>query len=392
MFSNSLVRFFNQIPLSSEIIGCPKGLFESTAAGVLACNQKSSQRTGSYFTIHSKHNIHSKVMPKTIDGDIVPDFIIKTHHESPETFVATIPQGRAWSDCAVITPDDKLLVDVSKIFNEPINKHPIWKKWKLRPYTYFKSVVAVVASFGGDHNYYHWMFDTLPRIGILMSSNINLGSIDYFFVNECRYSFHKETLNTLGIASSKLIECTKITHLKAETLIVPSLSGDNGHMPKWVCDFLRNSFLKTVNEFIPQRRIYISRNDTAFRRIINESEVIDFLSKYGFESIQLASMTISQQVELFASASVIVAPHGAGLVNAVFCSPRTKIIELFSPHYTNVCFWSLSNNVDLDYYYLLGYNSQKDKNTELPEYQRNFYIDISKLSQTLNLAKIESLR
>lgn len=389
MFNKSITNFLNHIPFSSEIIGSPRGFYQSTSEYIAILNKLSTQYKGSLLPIYSKHKITRKIIPKCIHGDILPDFLERTYHESPATFLATIPQGRVWSDCTVIAPDDKILADISQIFDAPIDKHPIFKKWKLRPATYFDSTVAVIASFGGDHNYYHWMFDTLPRLGILLSSNLDLNSIDYFFVNQCKYSFHKDTLEILGIPPSKLIECTKITHLKAKNLIIPSFIGDNGHMPKWACNFLRDSFLITSSTFIPQKRIYISRSDAGFRKIINDSQIVNFLSQYGFESIQLASMTVSQQVELFSTASVIVAPHGAGLVNAVFCRPQTKIIELFSPHYINVCFWSLSNNVDLDYYYLLGDDLQEHKNSELPRYQQNFCIDINKLSETLALAKIK---
>ncbi|NET60866.1 MAG: glycosyltransferase family 61 protein, partial [Symploca sp. SIO2E6] len=55
-----------------------------------------------------------------------------------------------------------------------------------------------------------------------------------------------------------------------------------------------------------------------------------------------------------AQAQVVVAPHGSGLTNTVFCSPGTKVIEIFSPNYVYHCYWLLSNLVGLEYYYLLG--------------------------------------
>ena len=45
--------------------------------------------------------------------------------------------------------------------------------------------------------------------------------------------------------------------------------------------FLRNINLKKVNV----KRIYISRNDSNHRKIINDSEISNFLNKYNFKTL-----------------------------------------------------------------------------------------------------------
>ena len=64
--------------------------------------------------------------------------------------------------------------------------------------------------------------------------------------------------------------------------------------------------------------------------------------------------SVAEQASVFASSEVIVAPHGSGLTNLLFCRPGSKVIELFSHTYVNPCYWVLSNSVGLDYYCLLG--------------------------------------
>ena len=39
-------------------------------------------------------------------------------------------------------------------------------------------------------------------------------------------------------------------------------------------------------------------------------------------------MTIKEQVRIFAEATHVLATHGAGLVNTLWCKPGTKVIEL----------------------------------------------------------------
>jgi hypothetical protein len=42
-------------------------------------------------------------------------------------------------------------------------------------------------------------------------------------------------------------------------------------------------------------------------------------------------MTIKEQMKTFAEATHIVAAHGAGLVNLLWCNPGTKVIEIQDP-------------------------------------------------------------
>ncbi|MBD1921548.1 glycosyltransferase family 61 protein [Microcoleus sp. FACHB-831] len=54
--------------------------------------------------------------------------------------------------------------------------------------------------------------------------------------------------------------------------------------------------------------------------------MINFLKKFGFEQVTLESLSVSDQAALFSSAQVVIAPHGAGLSNVVFCNRGTKVI------------------------------------------------------------------
>lgn len=55
----------------------------------------------------------------------------------------------------------------------------------------------------------------------------------------------------------------------------------------------------------------------------------------GFGIFHLENMGFSEQVSLFYNAKVIVAPHGAGLANLVFCNMQPTVLEFFSHKYYN---------------------------------------------------------
>ena len=102
------------------------------------------------------------------------------------------------------------------------------------------------------------------------------------------------------------------------------------------------------------RRIYVTRGaSTNNRSVRNESAVLDTLGERGFENVDPGSMSVVDQIRTFAEAAVIVAPHGAALVNLVFASPGARVIELFPTGSLLPDFWRLASGVPgLEYRYL----------------------------------------
>ena len=362
---------------------------ERSSSPVNAYNNDKGVIKASYKEIYNSNKIY-RTQPKTVDEKIHGEFDIEYKHESPAAFVAVFPDGEVWNrNGAVVTPDGYLVADVSSNFSnapkEPLN----FIEWKLPSVYKVPGKVAVLSVIGGE-GYFHWMFDVLPRIHLLRSSGICLEDIDKFIITTYKFPYQRETLNLFQIPETKLVESFKYHHIKTDTLVVPSLAGITGNMPKWVCDFLRKEFLhsRVINKSSLPKRIYISRAKASCRRVINEVEVINFLKKFGFEQITLESLSVSEQAALFSSAQVVVAPHGAGLSNVVFCNPGTKVIELFSANYVNVCFWALSNQVGCEYYYLRGENTNKQEDIARDGNAENILVNIELLSKTIELAEL----
>jgi hypothetical protein len=90
------------------------------------------------------------------------------------------------------------------------------------------------------------------------------------------------------------------------------------------------------------KRIYVSRQKSTRRIILNEPEIKTTLDKYGFETVFLEDMTLQQQVETFASAQIVIGVHGAGLSNMVFAEKEATLFELLvekqdRPFFLNIC-------------------------------------------------------
>lgn len=80
------------------------------------------------------------------------------------------------------------------------------------------------------------------------------------------------------------------------------------------------------------RRLFMSRKNMKWRRVLNEDEITADLRTLGFETVFIEEMTVSQQINLFQEAQWIVAPNGSALLNLIFADTSTKLLVLNQPN------------------------------------------------------------
>ena len=114
---------------------------------------------------------------------------------------------------------------------------------------------------------------------------------------------------------------------------------------------IANARIPEVSTSAADRIIYIWRADTQAREMRNEDELVERLVRdFNVEPVILSCLDLDQQIALFQGARVVVAPHGAGLANVVFCSPGAVLYELLPDHYINSCPNHLAQLRGLDYW------------------------------------------
>ena len=250
---------------------------------------------------------------------------------------------------------------------------------------YFLPVLIFLSSFSLTLEASPCKEDQGKSLQILKKALPNgIEGIDKFIVNEGVPAV-VESLELLNISMDKLIFLDARTHIQAETLIAPSLPGDTCNSPAWVCNFLRDIFLRYKANISPIPRLYISRSKAKYRRVDNEGEVIKCLSKNGFTTIRLEDYDFSSQIALLSNAEVVVAPHGAGLTNLVWCSSTAKVLEIFSPNYLNLSFWTIANHVGLEYFYLIGDGQRPPDLVDPYLIEDDIHVSIEKLALCLDM-------
>lgn len=98
----------------------------------------------------------------------------------------------------------------------------------------------------------------------------------------------------------------------------------------------------------PGLRLYVSRG-LASRSPGNEAQLEEALIRRGFTAVHPRFMPVAVQAGLFASAEMIVSPHGAGLTNILFTRPGTALIEMFLDSFVPRDFYLRSRHNDMPY-------------------------------------------
>ena len=112
--------------------------------------------------------------------------------------------------------------------------------------------------------------------------------------------------------------------------------------------------------------LYVSRNESSMRRILNEDDLLPGLRDLGFQVISPGRLSLTEQIEAFRNARIVVAAHGAGLTNILFCRPKTALIEIFPEGGVHgSAFLRIASQLNFNYYFVVGQkveNRQSRKN------------------------------
>jgi hypothetical protein len=182
--------------------------------------------------------------------------------------IAELPHGRVLSPHnAVITADDDLLVEVSLYFGtRRATEHPIF----LHPFPGLPLEVGGrlgLLAMQGDSNYYHFMIDVLPRLGVLEQCP-DIAPPDLFYAPKAT-GFQRELLEMMGVDLDRAIDSSETRHVVAETLVVPSPPAMTIINPPWAIEYLRRKLLPPNIKRIGGRAIYVTRGASMNNRRVD---------------------------------------------------------------------------------------------------------------------------
>jgi capsular polysaccharide biosynthesis protein len=298
--------------------------------------------------------------------------------------VVELPGGRVLGPHrAVITGRGDLVHEISWYFGtRRPRQHPVFLNPFPAPPLEVAGRLGVLAA-RGDGNYYHFLMDVLTRIGVLEQAR-QVAPPDRWYV-PAQARFQRELLDLFGIEPAQRIDAGEHRHVRAECLVVPGPPAMTEKNPPWAVEFLRGRLLPHVDTSAPRRNVYVTRGPSANNRsITNEAKLLEQLDRHGFEHVDPGAMSVVDQIRTFATANVIVAPHGAALANIIFAPPGSTLVELFPAGCLLPDYWRLASSVPgMGYRYVSAYGGPR-RPTRAGTIVRDIELDVAALAAVLD--------
>lgn len=182
----------------------------------------------------------------------------------------------------------------------------------------------VLPLFGRKYpNYYHWLLDELPKLRALDAypgdARVAIGAETPPYVTQ--------SLEHLGFGDYVRVGDSTATAdgvLAAMNRTPPfvNLSYVSERYVEWLRERATEGRERSGGE-----RIYISRENSQAREVVNREELLTELRELGFRSYTLETRSFEENVRLFANAEAVVGPHGAGFTDLLFAEDAA-VVEL----------------------------------------------------------------
>jgi len=249
------------------------------------------------------------------------------------------------------------------------------------------NMLSLTQGASGHSNYSHWLLDILPKIKIA-SEKIDLQEIDFFYFTKLN-SFQKQTLKLLNLDYKKFVDANVNRHVQASKILAVShpnffhgtIVDAHSNLPEWIVFYLRETFLKKIDyKKKNYQSIYIDRSDSKEKhcKLINNDEISKYLKKKNFKILQLSKLKFIDQVRLFYNCKQVIAPHGAGLTNLIFCKKNTRVLEIFPKNHNQTRVYKKISKINN-----LNYTSIKCDKTTFSK-KGDMLLDVKLIQKYLN--------
>lgn len=234
----------------------------------------------------------------------------------------------------------------------------------------------VVFYNGNLHNYYHWIVEAMLSLDIISRYQVpgfylllppalqQHGAID-----------HCDIMNTLGFGDIPSYWCDDTLIRVEEVMWVEGGGLIEEVPPEHVQAFNRRIAERFDVDGMPRSRIYVRRSGS--RGLANSEEVEKQVLDWGFTPCSLEELSFRDQILLFRRAEFVIAPHGAGLSNLIFCPATAKVIEFMPEVEMRPFYWLLSAKLGLTYGLL--HCAMIDPGNEPNPFNRRMHVDLARL-------------
>jgi hypothetical protein len=219
--------------------------------------------------------------------------------------------------------------------------------------------VLVLANMDATYhrNYYHWMILLLSRIEAVRARGLLLGGRKLLLPRELS-GWMRSSLADLGLGDEHVLLYGQDDDLQlTDALLVSPLDYACPSLVEGLREALwRRAGLDPSAPPAPDRLLYISRRGEGRRPLVEEARIERAAIALGFETVAPETLSLSDQVLLFATARGIAGPPGAAYTNLVWAQPGVRVLSIFKEEAHLPTFIDLSIIRGQSHRWLLGRN------------------------------------
>ncbi|MDZ4845829.1 MAG: glycosyltransferase family 61 protein [Chitinophagales bacterium] len=206
-------------------------------------------------------------------------------------------------------------------------------------------------------NYYHWLTETIVRLWVVKEEMSEYTLLLPEGLKEI--NFVKQSLEAFGVKKIYWVKEGIPIQVKKLTLVQnkPYCNHYDPMQMKQIGLFFRDYSTEhpCAHETFGDK-IFITRKKAERRKMVNEEDMKNLLTAFGFRMVALEDYTLLQEISIMSKAKYLIGMHGAGLTNMVFMPPGGKVLELHRAiHSSNDMhsdvYWKLASALDHKYYY-----------------------------------------
>lgn len=192
-------------------------------------------------------------------------------------------------------------------------------------------------------NYFHFMTEVLPRVGLMEAAEIRPQAI---YIHPSAPTFVEQALEILA-ETHLCLKCDILrldTHVRADHWLLFPPTRVKGEFCPAAARWMRGAFVSSPPRTL-HRKLWISRKNSR-TPLVDEDRVVEQLFP-DYEIVVAENFDLKQQIELFSQASHVAGAHGAGLTNIIF-SRDTSLTEICMPNAGDT-YQRLCNTLGMEY-------------------------------------------
>jgi hypothetical protein len=183
--------------------------------------------------------------------------------------------------------------------------------------------------FGSSTSWFHFLIEILPRFLHFDSSELTTR------IPVVERDMPAQILQVIKLLCSHeplFLEGGHIAEFEDIVVCIESRfpSGLELHNRENDIKLVRDFFLSRLSPDLElsRKKIFVIRSQYLLRKSDSVRDLSKFCAKLGFIVVDTGDLTLDEQVQLFASAEVVIGEVGSSLTNLLFCNSGTLVIEL----------------------------------------------------------------